>query len=95
MVVGSTEAGIDRERVEMDGTEIVTGYVSEGMYGDITEGTVRFTFDGYECCGSGIRYLYRGWQGQGKCRNGMDVGKESGELVGCIISMREDFIGED
>ena len=42
MVVGSTEAGIDRERVEMDGTGIVTGYVSEGMYGDRPEGTVRF-----------------------------------------------------
>ena len=60
MMVGSTEAGIDRERVGMDGTEIETGYVSEGMYGDITEGAVRFTFDRYECCGSGSKYLYRG-----------------------------------
>ena len=42
MVVGSAEAGIDRERVGMDGTEIETGYVSEDMVGDITEGTVRF-----------------------------------------------------
>ena len=39
MMVGSTEAGIDRDRVGMDGTEIETGYVSEGMVGDITEGT--------------------------------------------------------
>ena len=38
MVVGSAEAGIDRDRVGMDGTEIETGYVSEGMVGDITEG---------------------------------------------------------
>ena len=36
------KAGIDRERVGMDGTEIETGYVSENMFGDITEGTVRF-----------------------------------------------------
>ena len=39
MMVGSTEAGIDRERVGMNGMEIETGYVSEGMVGDITEGT--------------------------------------------------------
>ena len=45
-MVGSTEAGIDRERVGMDGTQIETGYVSEGMYGDITEGTVRFLLTG-------------------------------------------------
>ena len=42
MMVGSTEAGIDRERVGMDGTGIETGYASEGMYGDITERAVRF-----------------------------------------------------
>ena len=42
MMVGSTEAGIDRELVGMDGTEIGAGYASEGMYGDRTEGTVRF-----------------------------------------------------
>ena len=42
MIVGSMKAGIDRERVGMDGTEIETGYVSEDMVGDITEGTVRF-----------------------------------------------------
>ena len=42
MVVGSTEAGIDRERVGMNGMEIGAGYVSEGMYGDRPEGTVRF-----------------------------------------------------
>ena len=60
MVVGSTGAGIDRELVGLDGTEIETGYVSEGMYGDRPEGTVRFTFDGYECCGSASKYRYRG-----------------------------------
>ena len=59
-MVGSTEAGIDRERVGMNGMEIETGFVSEGMVGDRPEGTVRFTFDWYEHCGSGIRYLYRG-----------------------------------
>ena len=42
MMVGSTEAGIDRERVGMNGMEIGAGYVSEGMYGDRPEGTVRF-----------------------------------------------------
>jgi hypothetical protein len=42
MVVGSAEAGIDRELVGMDGMRIETGYVSEDMVGDITEGTVRF-----------------------------------------------------
>ncbi len=31
---------------------------------------------------------------QGKCKDGKTVGEESGELVGCIISVREDFIGE-
>ena len=36
------KAGIDSERVGMDGTEIETGYVSEDMVGDITEGTIRF-----------------------------------------------------
>ena len=61
----------------MDGTEIETGYVSEGMYGDRPEGTVRFTFDGYEYCGSGSRYRYRGWQEQGKCKDGKAVGEES------------------
>ena len=42
MMVGSTEAGIDRERVGMEGTEIETGYVSGDMVGDITERAVRF-----------------------------------------------------
>ena len=59
-MVGSTEAGIDGERVGMNGTEIETGYVSEDMVGDITEGTVRFTFEGYECCGSDGKYRYKG-----------------------------------
>ena len=59
-MVGSAEAGIDRDLVGMNGTEIGIGYVSEGMYGDRPEGTVRFTFDRYECCGSGSKYLYRG-----------------------------------
>ena len=36
MMVGSAEAGIDRELVGMGGKEIEIGYVSEGMYGDIT-----------------------------------------------------------
>lgn len=60
MMVGSAEAGIDRDRVGMDGTEIETGFVSEGMYGDRPEGIVRFTFDGYEHCGSDSKYRYRG-----------------------------------
>ena len=60
MMVGSAEAGIDRDRVGMDGTEIGTGYVSEDMVGDRPEGTVRFTFDGYEHCGSDSKYRYRG-----------------------------------
>ena len=60
MMVGSAEAGIDRDLVGMNGTEIGIGYVSEGMYGDRPEGTVRFTFDGYESCGSDGRYRYKG-----------------------------------
>ncbi len=42
MMVGSTEAGIDRERVGMEGMRIETVFVSEDMVGDITEATVRF-----------------------------------------------------
>ena len=41
-MVGSTEAGIDGERVGMDGTEIEDGYASGDMVGDRPEGTVRF-----------------------------------------------------
>ncbi len=32
--------------------------------------------------------------GQGKCKDGRAVGEKSVEMVGCIISMREDFIGK-
>ena len=42
MIVGSTEAGIERDRVGMDGMEIETGYASGDMVGDITERAVRF-----------------------------------------------------
>ena len=30
---------------------------------------------------------------QDKCKDGRAVGEESVDMVGCIISMREDFIG--
>ena len=92
-MVGSTEAGIDRERVGMDGTGIETGYVSGDMVGDITEGQLG-SLTGMSTVGLEASIGTGDDWDRISVRTCKAVGEERGELVGCVRSMREDFIGK-
>ena len=69
MIVEITKASIDKEQVVLEGTNLETVFVSEDLFEDIPEETVRFVFDRHEHRGSAIKYLYKVCQGQARCKN--------------------------
>ena len=92
MIVEITKASIDKHQVVLEGTNLETVFVSEDLFEDIPEETVRFVFDRHEHRGSAIKYLYKVCQGQNKCKNAKSMGEKIEALVGCIISLSESFI---
>ena len=48
MIVEITKASIDKEQVVLEGTNLETVFVSEDLFEDIPEETVRFVFDRHE-----------------------------------------------
>ena len=55
MIVEITKASIDKEQVVLEGTNLETVFVSEDLFEDIPEETVRFVFDRHEHRGSAIK----------------------------------------
>ena len=92
MIVEITKASIDKEQVVLEGTNLETVFVSEDLFEDIPEETVRFVFDRHVHRGSAIKYLYKVCQGQARCKNAKSMGEKIEALVGCIISLSESFI---
>ena len=92
MIVEITKASIDKNQVVLEGTNLETVFVSEDLFEDIPEETVRFVFDRHEHHGGAIKYLYKVCSSQNKCKNAKSMGEKIEALVGCIISLSESFI---
>ena len=92
MIVEITKASIDKDQVVLEGTNLETVFVSEDLFEDIPEETVRFVFDRHEHRGSAIKYLYKVCSSQRKCQDAKSMGDKIEALVGCIISLSESFV---
>lgn len=91
MVVEIKSVKIGTEEIAIEGINLETILTADDLYEEIDEETVRFVFP-REHGASSLKYLWKVCQGQRKCANAKSMGEKLEKLVGCIISLSENFI---
>ncbi len=91
MVVEITKVEIGAEEISIEGTNLETILTAEDLFEEMDEETVRFIFS-RENGAPGLKYLWKVCQGQRKCKNAKSMGEKLEKLVGCIVSLSENFI---
>ena len=83
---------ISESEIVLEGINLVTIFTSENLYEEMDEEPVRFVFDRHNHNGAAMKYLWKVCGSQKKCRNAKSMGEKLEKLVGCIISLSENFI---
>lgn len=92
MITEIKSVEINETEVVLTGTNLETIFTAEDLYEELEEETVRFVFDRHEHGGSNLKYLWKVCSSQKKCQSARSMGEKLEKLVGCIISLSENFI---
>ena len=92
MITEIKSVEINETEVILEGINLETIFTSENLYEELEEENVRFVFDRHEHGGSNLKYLWKVCASQKKCQNAKSMGEKLEKLVGCIISLSENFI---
>ncbi|SKC04186.1 hypothetical protein SAMN06296386_11520 [Lachnospiraceae bacterium] len=91
MIVEITGVTISADEITLEGTNLETMLTADDLYAELDEEKVRFVFDRHEYGGAALKYLYKVCQSQRKCQTARSLGEKLDKLVGCIISLSENF----
>jgi len=92
MITEITNVEITETEIILEGTNLETIFTADNLYEEIEEEIVRFVFDRQEHGGANLKYLWKVCASQRKCRNAKSMGEKLEKLVGCVISLSENFI---
>ena len=92
MITEIKSVEINENEVILEGINLETIFTSENLYEELEEENVRFIFDRHEQGGYNLKYLWKVCSSQKKCQNAKSMGEKLEKLVGCIISLSENFI---
>lgn len=92
MITEIKSVEITENEIILEGTNLETIFAAEDLYEELEEETVKFVFDRHERAGSNLKYLWKVCASQKKCQNAKSMGEKLEKLVGCIISLSENFI---
>lgn len=92
MIVEIKSVEINETEIILEGINLETIFTSENLFEEMDEETVRFSFDRHDNGGSCLKYLWKVCSSQAKCRKAKSLGEKIEKLVGCIISLSENFI---
>lgn len=92
MITEITKVEITDEEITLEGTNLETIFTAENLYEEMDEETVQFVFDRTKNHGACLKYLYKVCSSQRACRNAKSMGEKLEKLVGCIISISDNFI---
>ena len=92
MVTEIKSVEIREDEIILEGINLETIFTSENLYEEMDEEPVRFTFDRHKNNGASLKYLWKVCGSQKKCKTAKSMGEKLEKLVGCIISLSENFI---
>ncbi len=92
MITEIKSVEITASEIILEGTNLETIFTAEDLYEELEEETVRFVFDRHEHAGANLKYLWKVCSSQKKCQSAKSMGEKLEKLVGCIISLSENFI---
>ena len=92
MITEITKVEFSEDAIVLEGVNLETIFTSDNLYEEIDEEVVRFKFDREENGGAALKYLYKVCQSQKACKREKSLGEKIEKLVGCIISLGENFI---
>ena len=91
MVVEIKSCEISEQEIVLEAINLESILTADDLFEEMDEQTVRFVFP-REHGASSLKYLTQVCQGQRKCANAKSMGEKLEKLVGCIISLSENFI---
>lgn len=92
MITEIKSVEINETEIILEGINLETIFTSDNLYEEMDEETVRFVFDRHEHGGASLKYLWKVCSSQRACKNAKSMGEKLEKLVGCIISLSENFI---
>lgn len=92
MITEIKSVEISENEIILEGINLETIFTAENLYEEMDEEVVRFVFDRHKNRGGCMKYLWKVCSSQKKCRNAKSMGEKLERLVGCIISISENFI---
>jgi len=92
MITEITSCSITSEAIILEGTNLETIFTAEDLYEELEAEPVKFVFDRHKNGGACMKYLWKVCGSQKRCKNAKSMGEKLEKLVGCILSLSENFI---
>ena len=92
MITEITKCEISNDEIKLTGNNLESLLTEENLFEDAETEEVTFVFSRDEHRLSNMKYLYKVVSSQKKCLNCKSMGEKLENLVGCIISLSENFI---
>ncbi len=92
MIVEINSVKINEEEIVFEGTNLEKIFLSDNLYEELDQESVKFVFSRHEHAGAALKYLYKVCSSQKSCQSANSMGEKLEKLVGCIISLSESFI---
>lgn len=92
MITEIKSVEINEDEIILEGINLETIFTAEDLFEEQEEETVRFVFDRHEHGGSNLKYLWKVCSSQRRCQSAKSMGEKLEKLVGCIISLSENFM---
>ena len=92
MITEIKSVEINETEIVLEGINLESILTAENLYEEMEEETVRFVFDRQEHGVASLKYLWKVCESQKKCKGARSMGEKLEKLVGCILSLSENFI---